>query len=350
MSREKLIIVGVVVLGVLGGLVYKQSKNDDSLGQPQASATVFPTISAADDVDKISVTNGDKAEIVLEKRPDPKGTAAPDGGAPASWVVTKPLAADANQQAVSDLVANLKDLKVESSVNLKLDDEVRKDKLLDDAHALHLVAWKGADKKIDEKFGKSGPLGQLVIVGDKPDAVWAAKGYSSYLYAKDLKDFRKKDIFHFDDANVTGVNITNSHGALAFTKGDGSGKWTGTAAGKAIPRFDEEKVKDMLRALKSLNAEDFGDGKSLADTGLDRPEATLTVHLKDDASTPELRVGNVATGSNRWAKRGDSDMIYTITTFASDWATSDAAKFQAAVDGGAPAPAAGGAAAATKKK
>ena len=47
----------------------------------------------------------------------------------------------------------------------------------------------------------------------------------------------------------------------------------------------------MLRAFKALNADDFGDGKSLADTGLDKPEATVTVQLKDDAEAHELLVG-----------------------------------------------------------
>ncbi len=333
MSREKLIIVGVVVLGLLGGLVYKQAKNDESLGQPQASATEFPTISASEDVDKISVTNGDKGEVVLEKVPDAKGVST-DGGAPTMWVVTKPVKADANQQTVTDLVANLKDLKVESRVNLKLDDDVRKDKQLDAAHGVHVVAWKGSDKKVDETFGKSGQAGQMVVVADKPDAVWAAKGYSAFLYAKESKDFRKKDILHFDDANASQVTVTNAHGTLSFTKGDS--KWAGTANGKPIARFDEEKVKDMLRALKALNAEDFGDGKSLAETGLDKPEATVTVHLKDDAKAPELLVGGVSTGTNRWVKRGDDDTIYQITSYASDWATSDTSKYQSAADAGAP--------------
>ena len=39
----------------------------------------------------------------------------------------------------------------------------------------------------------------------------------------------------------------------------------------------------MLKAYKGLNADDFGDGKSLADTGLDKPEATVTIALKDGA-------------------------------------------------------------------
>ena len=72
---------------------------------------------------------------------------------------------------------------------MKLDDDVRKDKQLDPVHAVHVIAWKGSDKKVDELFGKSGAAGELVIVSDKPNDVWAAKGYSAFLYTKEAKDF-----------------------------------------------------------------------------------------------------------------------------------------------------------------
>lgn len=79
MSREKLIVFGVVLLGLLGVLVYQQAKKDESLGAPMASAKDFPKVSAPPDIDKLSITNGEKGEIVLERVPDPK--AAPsDGG------------------------------------------------------------------------------------------------------------------------------------------------------------------------------------------------------------------------------------------------------------------------------
>jgi uncharacterized protein DUF4340 len=331
MAREKLIIFGVVLLGLLGFLVFRQAKKDESLGAPLASAKDFPAINAPDDIDKISITNGDKAEVELDKVPDlhaPPG----DGGAEMHWVMSKPLHAEANQQTVKDIVANLKDLKVDSRINLKLDDEVRKQKQLDAAHALHLVAWKGSDKKVDELFGKSGGAGELVVSSDKPDQVWAAKGYSSYLYTKEPKDFRFKEILKFDDSNAGQVTITNPHGTLSFTKGD---NWAGTMDKKPIARFDPEKVKDMLRAYKSLNAEDFGDGKSLAETGLDKPEATISIHLKDNAAKFELAIGKVSTGTNRWAKRLDDDEIYQITNYVSEWALSDTGKYQSAVDAGA---------------
>jgi hypothetical protein len=50
----------------------------------------------------------------------------------------------------------------------------------------------------------------------------------------------------------------------------------------------------------------------------------------------ELLVGTVSTGTNRWVKRADDDTIYQITSYASDWATADTSKFQAAADAGAP--------------
>jgi hypothetical protein len=337
MPREKLIIVGVVVLGLLGGLVYKQSKKDDALGAPAIAAADYPTIDAPDDVDRISITNGEKPEVVLTKVPDPTGAANADGGVPTMWTLTKPVTADANQQTVTDLLANLKSLKVDSRINLKLDDDVRKDKQLDAAHAVHVVAWKGADKKTDDLFGKSGTAGELVVAASQPDAVYAAKGYSAYLYAKEPKDFRKKDLLKFDDSAVDQITVANTHGTFAFAKGGkGGDKWSGTVGGKSIPRFDEEKVKSLLTALKALNAEDFGDGKSLADTGLDKPEGAVSVHLKDSGKTVELLVGNVSTGTNRWAKRGDDDAIYQITSYASDWAMADTSKFQSAADAGAP--------------
>jgi len=333
MSRDKLLILGVVVLGLLGVLVYKQQQKDASLGTVTTASTKdFPTVSAPDDIDKISITNADKGEIVLQRVADPSAPAG-DGGVGGAWQLIKPVKAPASQQTVKDLVANLKELKVESQVNLKLDDEVRKDKQLDAAHAVHVVAWKGADKKADDLFGKSGPAGQLVVVADKPDNVWAAKGYSSYLYTKEAKDFRDKEIFKFDDGNAAQVVIANSHGTLSFTKGD---KWAATLDKKPLPRFAEDKLKDMLRAYKALNADDFADGKSLADVGLDKPEATVTISLKDGAGMYTLLVGKTSTGSNRWAKRADNDAIVSITNFSAEWATSEQTKYQATVDGGVP--------------
>jgi hypothetical protein len=334
MSRDKLIIIGAVLLGLLGVLVYKQAKRDESIGHPAEASTELPSLDVPSDLDKISVTNGDKPEVVLELVADPAAKAGDDAGSAKTWVLSKPLSSDANQSAVKDLVANLADLKIGSRITLRLDEDTRKEKDLDGPHAVHVIAWKGGDKKFDAMFGKSGAAGELMVLADKPNDVLAVKGYSAYLYTKDVKDFRNKEMLHFDDANVFQVAVTNSHGTLTFNK-SADGKWSGTLGTKAIERFDAEKVKDMLRAYKTLTAEDFGDGKTVADTGLDKPEAEVSFHLSGSPALVSLAVGKAATGTNRWARLPEGSGIYQITGYAADWATSDTAKFQSPADAGA---------------
>src|SRR5262249_11554930 len=129
MSRDKGIIIGVLVLGGLSFLVWQQAKKDQQLGSAEKATADLPEIKGTDDIDKLSITNGDKGEVVLEKKDD-------------KWMVTKPVAALANQNNVKSLIDNLKELKVKEVVATTPDDAVKKEYNLDAAHVVHLVAWK----------------------------------------------------------------------------------------------------------------------------------------------------------------------------------------------------------------
>src|SRR4051794_39659338 len=126
LSRDKQIIVGVVVLAGLGGLVYRQMKEDAKKGSPTAAAQDLPTLSAPDDVDKVSIQNGDKPEIVLEKKGD-------------KWMLSKPVEALANQQSVKSLVENLKELKAKEVIASTADDDLKKNYELDKSKAVHVM-------------------------------------------------------------------------------------------------------------------------------------------------------------------------------------------------------------------
>jgi len=319
MSRDKGIIIGVVVLGGLSFLVWQQLKKDQALGSAEKATADLPEIKGTDDVDKISITNADKGEVVLEKQGD-------------KWMVTKPTKALANQSNVKSLLDNLKELKAKEVVASAPDDALKKEYNLDPAHAVHLVAWKGADKKVDDTFGKSGGRGEMVMKDGSP-SIYAASGYSGYLYSRDLKDWREREIFKFDDANASALTIENKSGAFSFTKGD---KWAGTFKGQPIDRFDEEKVKDAVRAMKFLSAEDFGDGKPVSETGLDKPMATISVSLKDNAGKYTLKVGNVSGGTSHYALKDGEDTVYIVGASVADWATAEPSKFQKSLDAGAP--------------
>jgi Domain of unknown function (DUF4340) len=329
MSRDKWIIIGVIALGALGFAVYKQSIKDRDLGTSQAAAASsadFPTVTAPDDIDKISIKNGVKDEIVLEKKDD-------------KWRLTKPVDALASQSNAKEMVSNLGTLKVKEEVVMTLDDEVKKSKKLDADQAIHVIAYKAGDKKLDITFGSSGSAGQLAMVDSKPGKVWAISGFSSWMYSKDAKAFRDNQYMSFDDQSVVSVQIENKNGPFSFTKGD---KWAGTDKGAPIDHFNEQKVKDLLKDMKAANAEDYADGKPTSETGLDSPEATLTVTLKDNAGTYKLKLGNAAAnGTSHYAQTsgmGDKDAtIYVVYKSAADWLEADKTKFQLTADAGAPA-------------
>jgi hypothetical protein len=244
--------------------------------------------------------------------------------------------APANQSNVKSMLDNIKELKATEVVATNPDDEIKKSYNLDPAHVVHFVGYKGGDKKVNDWFGKSGGRGEMLMLEGKPQII-SASGFSSYLYTREVADWRDKEIFKFDDANAISVAITNKNGKFSFTKGD---KWAGTLDGKPIPNFDDAKVTDAVRSLKALNADGFADAsKSSVDTGIDSPQGVISVSLKDGAGTYTLKVGAVSTRTSHYAVKDGDSTVVTVNANVSGWALADQTKFQkASGDAGAPKP------------
>jgi hypothetical protein len=311
----------------LGGGLYLQNKKE---AESAASHTLGGQAAA---LPKLDIKDDDvKAidKIVLNK-------AGEDGGAAVDieltrsgedWKLTKPIEAKANQANVKSLLDNLKTLKVSEQIDAT-NASYAKYGVADDK-GLHAVFSKGPAVVLDARFGENGGRGQMTRITGK-DGVFAVKGYSSYLYARDAKGWRDLTLFKFEEGDVTAATIQNEHGNFSFTKEGES--WKGKfekpkGAAEAIKDFDDSKVKDFVRAYKALNADGFADkGKSPADVGLEKPLATIQLTLKDGAKR-DVRVGATAEGSSRWVKVSGSDDIWSISSWAADWAMAEEKKFQ----------------------
>jgi hypothetical protein len=335
MKTEHKIYAALAILALLGlGLYFSMQKKKQELTEHSATAATadLPAISVPkDDVEKITkveIKNADKSSVTLEKKGD-------------AWEVTAPVSAKANATNVRSLLDNLKELKVKEVIDRGAGTYGQYE--LTDEKAVHVTAFKGADKALDLYFGKSGSRGQMARIGGR-DGVYVASGYSSYLYTREVKNWRETSILKFEDANVIQVSVTNKNGLFSFSKnGD---KWAGSLTKrdkegklekkpeKAWEKFDEAKVKDMLRAYKSLNAEDFGDEK--ADTGLadaEKEGGIIKITLKDNAGEHVIKVGKTAKGSSKFAtKEGGDGTVYVLSSWSADWATADRAKFEKADD------------------
>jgi hypothetical protein len=313
--EQKIYAAGGVLVLLLGGLwmVMKNAREDAAAHSQVAAAAALPEIKlAADEADKITkiqIQNAGKGEVVLEKQGD-------------AWKVTKPVNYPANQAHVKALIDNLKELRLKDSIDTGKTQYAAFD--LEDEKAVRVQLYKDTTKAFDLYFGKSGTRGQMTRLTDK-DGVYVTSGYSSYLYTREVKDWRDRDIVKFEDGNVISASINNENGNFSFSKNDD--KWTGTFKGKPIPNLEVEKVKDMLRSFKALTADDFGDGKTPAETGLDKP-STVTFSLKDDGGVIKILVGKTSTGTSRYAQKDGNPTIFTVSSFAGDWATAALSKFQ----------------------
>lgn len=331
MNAEIKLYAAVGVLAVLGGALFltnKKQKEEEATYTLSGQAANLPKIAITEDdvkaIDKIVLTkaaDGDAGaghDVTLEKKGD-------------TWRVTQPVDAAANDSNVKSLLDNLKTLKVSELIDPGKGayDQYK----VADNKGLHAVFTKGNATVLDAYFGENGGRGQMARIAGR-DGVYAVKGYSSYLYDREVKGWRDSTIFKFEDTAVNAVTVDNEHGSYAFAKsGD---KWSAkykdpkATAAKDLERFDDSKLKDMLRAYKGLNADGFADkSKTAADLGLDKPAATVVITLNDGAKR-EVKVGATAEGSSRWVQASGVPELVSISSWAADWALAEPKKFQKA--------------------
>jgi hypothetical protein len=169
------------------------------------------------------------------------------------------------------------------------------------------------------------------------------KGYSSFLFAKELKGWRNTDIWKFEDKNVIGVEIENENGKFSFSKNDE--KWSGSfikrgkegkleaKAGK-WDKFDESKLKTVLSSYKTLRASDFADKD--ADTGLDAPiknGGVVRFLFKDSAPEHRLEVGKKQKNDDRFARDAGGDgTVYVMSSWTIKWVVAKPSDFEKADD------------------
>lgn len=332
-DTDKRLYGAIAILAVLGGalfLVTKKEKEEQATYTLSGQAASLPKITISDEdikaIDKIVLTKagedgGAGKEFELAKKGE-------------EWRVVRPNDAAANQANVKSLLDNLKTLKVSEAVDTGKT-EYQKYKVADGS-GLHVVISKGGAPVLDAVFGENGGRGQMARIVGK-DGVYAIKGYSSYLYDRDEKGWRDTTIFKFEDTAVTSVAIENATDAFTFTKtGEAwAAKHKNVKAGgafKDLEKFDDAKLKDMLRAYKGLSADGFAEkSKTPADLGLEKPSATVAITLNDGAKR-EVKIGATAEGSSRWVQATGVNEIVSISSWAADWGLAEAKKFQKTED------------------
>lgn len=330
MKTEYRIYVALAIAAIMFGAYYMVRKDDKAAiadrTKGSAGATDLPALALPEadipNITKLHIKNADKSDVTLERKGE-------------TWEVTAPVQAAANQKNVTQLLDNLKALKATEVIDRTAGSYEQYE--LSDAKAVHLVAYKGDTPALDLYFGKSGKRGQMTRIAGT-DGVYIADGYSSFLYTREVKNWRETELLKFEDKNVIQATVENKNGKFSFSKN--GEEWSGSYQERgddgslkkagSWDEFEPKKVGDMLRAYKNLRAQDFAEEG--ADTGLDQPNedgGTVHIVLQDDAGKFTIKVGKVQAGSNRFAlKEGGDGTVVVLSSWSADWATAEKSKFE----------------------
>lgn len=264
------------------------------------------------------------------------------------WELLTPIVSEASSTKVGEAIQNLETLHLWKQLDPGTSYYDQYD--LTEEKALHIVAWRGADKVVDLFCGKGSTDGQLVRLPDRDGMFalvnWGPQGYAGFLFTRTLRDWRETSIFNFAPQDVVGIEISNPTLDLTFARIDG--RWLATrgqpkpdrhlARAKPWFGFDETKIEALLRDYRALSAEDFGDRVSPADAGVDDAQRTggvIRITLTGGVALT-LRVGKLANNMTRWSmkdsrwaiKDGGDGTLYAIAPWPAAWATADAHKFE----------------------
>jgi len=337
LSTEHKLYIGLGVVALLGVGIYfqNQQKTEEARAYSAAAAKAdLPKIELGEaktkEIDKIEITAPGDEKATDEEKKKPSRVVLEKKGE--QWRLTAPVDAKANESNVKSLLSGLEKLAVKELIAAGTD---AYDKLgVSDQKALHAILYKKGEKLGDFWFGETAGRGTMTRITGH-DGVYGVDGYSSFTFKRDVRGWRDREIFKFEDDKVKSIDLVNENGSFAFAKVDG--KWTAkhkgpkAPAAKELERFDVKKVEDLIRAFKALNADDFGDGKLPADVGLEAPIATLTITLEDGAQRV-IKLGANAEGESRWVMAGTSAQIYSISSWAAGWVLAKPDKFQSAAD------------------
>ena len=144
-------------------------------------------------------------------------------------------------------------------------------------------------------------------------------GLGAYIYfVESERDPAAEDaleqVFDVEAADVTSLQVVSDGGETTLSK-DGD-VWTITAPIAA--RADEPAVDGLTNALTSLEVQRVveEEGADLATYGLDDPAVTVAFETADGELERRLLIGDeTATGSDRYAKVGDSPRVFLISGF-----------------------------------
>ncbi|OGD22926.1 MAG: hypothetical protein A2W03_03165 [Candidatus Aminicenantes bacterium RBG_16_63_16] len=277
MKLKTTLILLAVFAGLLAFVLVFESRTKARQAAKEKEQKLVDLVSA--DVEKIALNNGSE---MISFQKDEKG----------EWLITSPVEAPAEASEVNRLAEDFSSLKFDRLVELEAADPKKYEIPKKD-----ITLWyKGRTEPVKILIGMENPIDSSLFAmreGDKRVVLLAS--FLKSAFDKKALDFRQKDVFRFETADVASIRLKAKDVTWAALKKDSD--WHLVKPVDALA--NKARVDDVLRFLAGLKAKEFVSEKKqdaeLAQFGLQEPEyavalslparnqdVTFTLHKQDD--------------------------------------------------------------------
>ena len=216
----------------------------------------------------------------------------------ADWRITTPFEARADFGAVEGILGrlNASPMKAITAAEIKDPKELEQYGLDKPAATVRVVS---GSSQAGLAIGKAAAEGTVYAKDLSRPMIFTIESGLADDLKKPADDFRIKDLFDARSFNTTRVEVARQGKTVAFEKDKDAWKQVAPAAAAA----DAAKVEALLTALTSARATGFE--SNAAATGLDAPEATVTLKFEDGKKQEKVMFAKK--GTDAFARReGDA--------------------------------------------
>jgi hypothetical protein len=302
--NRKTLIAGLVFAGLILATVLLMRSPEKGTRTPESAPRPIAKLTS-DSFDTMEVTKA-KTTTVIKK----------DGDA---YKIVQPISYPADKDAAK--------LAFEALTKMEFGDVVSDQKarhgefeLGDDS--LRVVLKKGDKPVADLRIGKTNNQMTMTRVEGKDD-VWTTSGLFKYQFDKDTNAWRDKTITGFDEKDAAKLQITSKAGAkivLSKPAAPDAGPapdWQVVESTVKVEPFDKSVASGVASQLATWKANDFADVAKPEDTGLDAPELTVTVTLRNGKEQTVL-VGKKKGEEDFYVKTADNPQVYLVKKYNLD--------------------------------
>jgi hypothetical protein len=302
--NRKTLIAGLVFAGLILATVVLMRSPEKGTRTPESAPRPIAKLTT-DSFDTMEITKA-KNTTVIKK----------DGDA---YKIVQPIAYPADKDAAKVAFEALTKMEFGDVVS---DQKARHGEFELGDDGLHVVLKK-ADKPVaDLRIGKTNNQMTMTRVEGKDD-VWTTSGLFKYQFDKDTNAWRDKTITGFDEKDAAKLQITSKAGAkivLSKPAAPDAGPapdWQVVESSVKVEPFDKNVAAGVASQLATWKANDFADGAKPEDTGLDAPDLTVTVGLRNGKEQTVL-VGKKKGEEDFYVKTADNPQVYLVKKYNLD--------------------------------